>query len=85
MGNIDNALPYCGYVSQGPSGLTYYPGTGLSEKYDNHFLESAISPAECAPLRQVKPKGASFETVDNQRNFFGTCGRRMWISHQIVR
>ena len=65
MGNIDDALPYCGYVSQGPSGLTYYPGTGLPEKYDNHFLVCDF-PGGVRSFA-VKPKGASFETVDNEK------------------
>lgn len=28
----------CGFVSRGPSGLTYNPGTGLSEAWDNNFF-----------------------------------------------
>ena len=60
-----DALPYCGYVSQGPSGLTYYPGTGLPEKYDNHFLVCDF-PGGVRSFA-VKPKGASFETVDNEK------------------
>ena len=31
-------LAPAGWVSKGPSGLAYNPGTGLSEKWDNHFF-----------------------------------------------
>jgi quinoprotein glucose dehydrogenase len=65
MGNIDDALPGCGYVSQGPSGLAYYPGTGLPDKYKNHFLVCDF-PGGVRSFA-VKPKGASFETVENEK------------------
>jgi quinoprotein glucose dehydrogenase len=65
MGNIDDALPYCGYVSQGPSGLTYYPGTGLPEKYDNHFLVCDF-PGGVRSFA-LKPNSASFEAIDNEK------------------
>ena len=65
MGNIDDALPWCGYVSQGPSGLTFYPGTGLPEKYQNHFLVCDF-PGGVRSFA-VRPKGASYETVDNEK------------------
>ncbi len=31
-------LPPIGHLSAGPSGLTYYPGTGFSEDYKGHFF-----------------------------------------------
>ena len=65
MGNIDDALPLCGYVAQGPSGLAYYPGTGLPEKYENHFLVCDF-PSGVRSFA-LKAKGASFETVDNEK------------------
>jgi quinoprotein glucose dehydrogenase len=37
-GGIDDALPHAGTVAQGPSGLAFYPGTGLPDRYQNQFL-----------------------------------------------
>ena len=65
MGNIDGALPMAGYVAQGPSGLAYYPGTGLPEKYDNHFLVCDF-PSGVRSFA-LKPNGAEFEAVDNEK------------------
>ncbi|HZQ45920.1 MAG TPA: HEAT repeat domain-containing protein, partial [Verrucomicrobiae bacterium] len=65
MGNIDDALPWSGYVAQGPSGLTFNPGTGLPERYDNHFLVCDF-PGGVRSFA-VKPRGASYETVDNEK------------------
>jgi quinoprotein glucose dehydrogenase len=65
MGNIDDALPWSGYVSQGPSGLTYYPGTGLPDKYKNHFLVCDF-PGGVRSFT-LKPRGASFETAENEK------------------
>ncbi|WP_160164521.1 PVC-type heme-binding CxxCH protein [Pedosphaera parvula] len=65
MGNIDDALPWSGYVSQGPSGLAYYPGTGLPDKYKNHFLVCDF-PGGVRSFA-VKPRGASYETIENEK------------------
>ncbi|MDB6111910.1 MAG: Heme-binding protein [Pedosphaera sp.] len=65
LGNIDDALPWSGYVSQGPSGLTFYPGTGLPDKYLNHFLVCDF-PGGVRSFA-VQPKGASYETIDNEK------------------
>ncbi len=65
MGNIDDALPWSGYVAQGPSGLTFYPGTGLPERYNNHFLVCDF-PGGVRSFA-VKPRGASYETIENDK------------------
>lgn len=65
MGNIDDALPWSGYVAQGPSGLTFNPGTGLPARYENHFLVCDF-PGGVRSFA-VKAKGASYEAVDNQK------------------
>jgi quinoprotein glucose dehydrogenase len=56
-------------LADGPSGLTYYPGTGLDEKYRGHFFLADFrgSPANSG-IRSfaMKSKGASFELVDSQ-------------------
>jgi len=54
-------------LADGPSGLTYYPGTGLDEKYRGHFFLADFrgSPANSG-IRSftLKPKGASFEVAN---------------------
>jgi quinoprotein glucose dehydrogenase len=54
-------------VADGPSGFCYYPGTGLSKRYDGHFfLCDFRGAAGNSGVRSfaLKPKGASFEMVD---------------------
>lgn len=56
-------------IADGPSGLAYYPGTGLDEKFRGHFFLADFrgSPANSG-IRSFAmiPKGASFELVDSQ-------------------
>jgi len=53
-------------ISSGPSGVTYNPGTGLPEKYAEHFFLADFhgDAGSCVHSLAVKPKGASFELVD---------------------
>ena len=57
-------------IADGPSGLAFYPGTGLDEKYQGHFFLADFrgSPANSG-IRSfaMTPKGASFELVDSQQ------------------
>jgi quinoprotein glucose dehydrogenase len=56
-------------ISDGPSGLTHDPGTGLPSKYRDHFfLADFRGGAGNSGVRSFanKPKGASFELVDAQ-------------------
>ena len=56
-------------VADGPSGLAYYPGTGLDEKYRGHFfLADFRGTAAHSGIRTFSmiAKGASFELVNNQ-------------------
>jgi len=56
-------------IADGPSGLAFYPGVGLPEKYDNHFfLADFRGGFSNSGVRSfaVKPKGASFDLVDSQ-------------------
>ena len=62
-------VPPVANVADGPSGLTYYPGTGLDEKYRGHFfLADFRGSAGNSGIRTFSmiPKGASFELVNNQ-------------------
>ncbi len=56
-------------IADGPSGLTFYPGVGLPEKYNDHFFLADFRGGFAnSGVRSfaVKPKGASFELVDSQ-------------------
>ena len=58
-------VPPVANITQGPSGLAYYPGTGLSSGYENHFLVCDFK-GENGGIHSlsVRPNGASFELVD---------------------
>lgn len=55
------------HFGNGPSGLTYYPGVGLSDRYKGHFFACDFTSNAGNSViwsLAVKPKGASFEVVD---------------------
>ncbi len=60
-------LPPLAHFGNGPSGLTHYPGVGLSDKYKDHFFACDFT-ASAANSKiwtlAVKPKGAAFEVAD---------------------
>lgn len=58
-------LPPVGHIGHGPSGITYYPGTGLPDTYRDHFFYADF-PGGVRDF-QLKPKGASY-TVDNPKD-----------------
>lgn len=63
-------VPPIANIADGPSGLTYYPGVGLPERYQGHFfLCDFRGNAANSGIRSfaVKPKGASFELVDSHQ------------------
>lgn len=54
-------------IGAGPSGLTYYPGTGLPDRYRGHFFLCDFRGDAGRSLIhafRLEPKGASFEVVD---------------------
>ncbi len=62
-------LAPAGWVSKGPSGLAYNPGTGLSEKWDNHFFVCDFVGATSAVIGfRMEPNGAGFK-VERKENF----------------
>ena len=70
QGQAEFMMPPVANLANGPSGLTYYPGLGLPERYNKHFFlcdfrgssgGSGIHSFEC------KPKGATFEMVDRHQ------------------
>lgn len=61
-------------LADGPSGLCFYPGTGLTDRYAGHFFladfrgSSANSGVRSFALQ---PKGAGFEVVDSHEFVWG--------------
>jgi quinoprotein glucose dehydrogenase len=51
-------------IDHGPSGIAFYPGTGLPARYDDHFIVCNFPGGLNAWA--VKPKGASYEVVGQQ-------------------
>lgn len=58
--------PHVAHLGAGPSGVAYYPGTGLSDKYENTFFmcdfRGGSNNSGIWNVR-MKPKGAGFELV----------------------
>jgi quinoprotein glucose dehydrogenase len=59
-------LPPVAHIGHGPAGIAFYPGTGMPERFTNHFFYSDF-PGGVRHFA-VKPLGASF-TVNNPENF----------------
>ena len=57
-------LPPVGKLGAGPSGFTYYPGTGLPPRYDNHFFLCNYTGNGGIESFSVQPRGAGFEIID---------------------
>ncbi len=55
-------LPPVGHIGHGPAGIAYYPGTGLPEKYRDHFFYADFPGGVRAFA--LEPRGASY-TVSN--------------------
>ncbi len=62
-------IPPIANIADGPSGLTYDPGTGLPARYRNHFFlcdfRGGTSGTSGIRSFAMEPKGASFELVDS--------------------
>ncbi len=69
-GGQDGILPPAGTVSQGPSGLAFYPGTGFGEQLAGTFLHADFPGGVWAYT--VKPQGASY-VVDRKEKFLWNC------------
>ena len=57
-------LPPVGKLGAGPSGFTYYPGTGLAERYDHHFFLCNYTGNGGIESFSIVPRGAGFQLVD---------------------
>jgi quinoprotein glucose dehydrogenase len=69
-GGQDGMLPHSGNPAQGPSGLAFYPGTGLPDSFQNHFFICDF-PGGIWSF-EVKPNGASFEMTNRQKFVWNT-------------
>ena len=64
------SLPPLAHIASGPSGLTFSSGTGLPERYRNHFfLCDFRGTANGSGVLSfaLRPKGAAFELFDQQQ------------------
>ena len=59
-------LPPVAHIGAGPSGVAYYPGTGLPARYDRHFFMCDFRGGPNSVVRAfaLRPKGATFEAFD---------------------
>ncbi|HEY0551221.1 MAG TPA: HEAT repeat domain-containing protein, partial [Verrucomicrobiae bacterium] len=59
-------LPPIANIANGPSGLAYYPGIGLPERYTNHFFLCDFRGSSDSGVHSfgVRPWGAGFEVTD---------------------
>src|SRR5687768_16868661 len=62
-------VPPIANLGYGPSGLAYYPGTGLPEKYRGHFFLCDFRGGASSGIHTfaLKPKGASFELTSYEQ------------------
>lgn len=62
------ALPPLKHVGSGPSGFVFYPGTGLSDRYEDHFFMcNFLGSPEHSGIIAMKmvPDGAGFKVEDD--------------------
>jgi quinoprotein glucose dehydrogenase len=67
-------IPPIANIGNGPSGLAYYPGTGLPSRYENHFFLSDFRGSTGSGVHSfgVRPRGAGFEVTD-RHEFLWEC------------
>jgi quinoprotein glucose dehydrogenase len=59
-------------IAAGPSGVSYYPGTGLTDDWQGTFTLADFRGSSAGSglwKFKLKPKGASFELVENEERF----------------
>ena len=69
-------LPPVAVLGNGPSGLAFNPGTGLPEKFANHFFLANYSgsPGASGILNvSVTPKGAGFALTEHEKLIWNIC------------
>jgi quinoprotein glucose dehydrogenase len=66
-------VPPIANLGDGPSGLAYYPGTGLPDHFRNRFFlcDFRGTPVNSGVRTfRVKPKGATFELIDEEQTLW---------------
>jgi quinoprotein glucose dehydrogenase len=60
-------IPPLANIGNGPSGLAYYPGTGLNERYRDHFFLCDFRGGSGSGIHSitVKPEGAGFAVTEH--------------------
>ena len=69
-GQPAHIVPPIANIANGPSGVSYNPGTGMPDQYKEHFFLVDFKGAAAnsgVHSFAMKPKGASFEMVDRDR------------------
>lgn len=69
-GGQDGILPSAGTVSQGPSGLAFYPGTGFGDRFTGRFLHCDFPGGIWS--YSVRPAGATY-LVDQKQKVLWNC------------
>lgn len=64
-GGAGDILPTSGEAAQGPAGFAFYPGTGLPDRYTNHFFICDF-PGGIWSF-SLRPRGASFELAAREK------------------
>lgn len=75
-GQTASIVPPLANIGAGPSGLTYYPGTGLPERYAGHFFMADFRGNAFGSLVHsfsLTPKGAAFEVGPVEEFIKGVC------------
>lgn len=67
-------LPPVSLIEDGPSGITYYPGSGFNSSFDRtlfmtHFKGSVATSG--VQTYKIEPKGASFEVTESEQFLWG--------------
>lgn len=73
-GQAAHIVPPITNIASGPSGVAYFPGTGLPAKYADHFFLVDFrggSPNSGVHTFTLNPKGAGFELVNPERFLWG--------------
>ena len=67
-GQAADIVPPIENIASGPSGITYYPGTGLPDRYQEHFFLTDFHGGKGSGIHSfgVRPFGAYFKLIDRE-------------------
>jgi len=67
-------IPAIAHLTNGPAGITYYPGTGLSDHFARRFFLADFrysAPGSGLHTFRMNPKGAGFAFADVEKSIWG--------------